>query len=500
MYSEKTHFVYELIQNADDNQSGTIQLEMDEEELIIWNDGFQFTEEDVRSICAIHASNKDLTHIGTFGIGFKSVYNYTDFPEIYSGDERFRIRDLTQPERIDKMSSRIAEQISQERTVFRLPFKKKLRQKAIARLRNLLSNLAKENLLFLRHLQTVQWCDKQDGRHGSYSRSCQPHDKIPRASQIELMSSMNEGIQPAERYLVFQKEIQPRQEVIDELLQEEEYEDEQQRIQRSAKVSQPIEVAFKLSENQIVAVNSPVLFAYLPTQKETHLQFLVQARYQTTPARDNIRIDTPWNNWLVEETARFLPEVLEQLKASEALEPAFFNVLPLLEQDNIPSEFEQMAKSLKDAMREGLFVPTKDGDFAKAETVFYPHSEGLSKLINSSLIYPGSSWLHPEIRQNTTAHDVMLQAGVKEMKFSEVLTWLEEKPPCWFEEKPVEWLCSLYTYLNEHKSELERIKELPLVRLENGRHLCADNETVFFPPDRPNNVNKLLPSLASYRS
>ena len=70
---------------------------------------------------------------------------------------------------------------------------------------------------------------------------------------------------------------------------EEEYEDEQQRIKRSAKVPQPIEIAFKLSEGQLVTVNNPYLFAYLPTQKETHLRFLIQARYQTTPARDNIQ-------------------------------------------------------------------------------------------------------------------------------------------------------------------------------------------------------------------
>ena len=498
MYSEKTHFVYELIQNADDNQSGTIQLEMDEKELIIWNDGFQFTEEDVRSICAIHASNKDLTHIGTFGIGFKSVYNYTDFPEIYSGDERFRIRDLTQPERIDKMSPRIAEQISQERTVFRLPFKKKLRQKAIARLRNLLSNLAKENLLFLRHLQTVQWCDKQDGQHGSYSRSCQPHDKIPSASQIELTSSMNEVIQPAEKFLVFRKEIQPRQDVIDELLQEEEYEDEQQRIQRSAKASQPIEVAFKLSENQIVAVNNPVLFAYLPTQKETHLRFLVQARYQTTPARDNIRIDTPWNDWLVKETANSLPEILEKLKMGGFLDPAFFNVLPLgqdYEGDEIHPIFDRVAESVRVAMSERSLVPTQNEGYAKAKNVFYPHNKHLRTLIDSSCIYAGSSWLHPEIRRNTRAFDVMDEAGVKEVSVSEVLNWLEKKPLNWFEDRPDEWLCSLFAYFSNLEGVSTRVRNLPLVRLENGQHLNSVNHDVFFPPGTKRDSEDIKPFL-----
>ena len=83
LYKEKTHFVYEFIQNAVDSKSCQLELRLGENELFVWNDGDQFREKDVRSICSLGSSNKDLTQIGTFGIGFKSVYNYTDYPEIY---------------------------------------------------------------------------------------------------------------------------------------------------------------------------------------------------------------------------------------------------------------------------------------------------------------------------------------------------------------------------------------------------------------------------------
>ena len=72
-YSDKTHFVYELIQNADDNESECIELQLYENELIVWNDGDEFLEEDVHSICSIGFSNKDLTQIGTFGMGFSRL-------------------------------------------------------------------------------------------------------------------------------------------------------------------------------------------------------------------------------------------------------------------------------------------------------------------------------------------------------------------------------------------------------------------------------------------
>ncbi|MDE0042052.1 MAG: hypothetical protein OXT74_08450, partial [Candidatus Poribacteria bacterium] len=49
--------------------------------------------------------------------------------------------------------------------------------------------------------------------------------------------------------------------------------------------------------------------------------------------------------------------------------------------------------------------------------------------------------------------------------------------------------------MSEQKSELERIKELPLVRLENRQHLCANSETVFFPPDIPEERKQITPFL-----
>ena len=494
LYRDKTHFVYELVQNADDNKSRHLELQLGENELLVWNDGYQFSEKDVRSICSIGSSNKDLTQIGTFGIGFKAVYNYTDLPEIYSSDERFRIRNFMKPEGIDDMASRIIELVDQGRTVFRLPFKDSLRQQDIGALKNRLRDLEKRALLFLRHLETVQWRDEQDEQMGSYScRRCR-YDKIQNVSQVALMANGDD--QPSETFLVFRKDIQPPKDVIYELSQQAEDGEERQRIQRSATKQQPVEVAFKLRDGQITAMDSCVLFAYLPTDKETHLRFLIQARYQTTPARDNIPIDNPWNKWLVQETANFLPEALEQLKAGGLLKPAFFDVLPL-EDDRVPPEFNLIAKTLRKAMRGRSFVPTQNGGYAKAENVFYPHAESLRQLIKCSWLHPNSSWLHPDIRDTKEfrrCFEVMREAGVREVSASQMLRWLEKQSPDWFKGRRDEWLRSLYAYLHQQKSELEQIKKLPLIRLENGQHVASD-QLVFFPPDTDNEQKKIKPFL-----
>ena len=524
--SDKTHFIYELIQNAYDSKSRHLELHLHENELLVWNDGDQFSQEDVHRICSIGFSAKDLTQVGHYGIGFKAVYNYTDRPEVYSGDERFCIPDPTSTrktledlasssliEGIDEVPPRIVEHINKGRTVFRLPFRDSLSQEDITLLKNQLRDLDKRVLLFLQdfkhELKSIQWCDERDGQIGSYSCCHSPHDKIQNASEVELTISLNGKNQLSETFLVFRKEVQPRQDVVDKLLQQAEDDEEQQRIQKSAEKKQPVEVAFKLHEDRIIETDNSVLFAYLPTEKETHLRFLIQARYQTTPPRDNIvkSSDSPWNEWLVQETADFLPEILEQLKVGGLLEPAFFNVLPL--KGEVENEFKPIAEALQKAMQERAFVPTQSGGYAKAESVFhvnskgvaiprgieyryakaqnvyYPHTEILRQLIESNWFHPESSWLHPEIRRDTEefrqCFTVMQEAGVKPVEINRVLGLLEERALD-FKDQSNEWLRSLYTYLKEQKSQLERIKKLPLVRLENGQHVPAWSELVFFPP------------------
>ena len=532
LYKEKTHFTYELIQNAVDSKSSQLELRLKENELFVWNDGDQFSEKDVRGICSLGSSSKDLTQIGTFGIGFKSVYNYTDYPEIYSGDEHFRIRDLTQPEGIDKMTPQIVEQVSQGRTVFRLPFKDDLSQEDIVLLKDQFCKLGERRvLLFLRdlqrdckrHFKTIRWIDERDGQTGICSCIHQPHSKIQDASEVELTMSLNSENQLSEMFLVFHKAVQPPQDVIDALLKQTKHDEKRQKIQQSAKKRQPIEIAFKLHDGSITVMDDNcVLFAYLPTQKETHLKFLIQARYQTTSGRADIQdpSENPWNRWLIQETAKFLPEILEQLKANDLLEPVFFNVLPL--KSDVENEFKPIAEALQKAMQERAFVPTQSGGYAKAESVFYvnskgvaiprgieyryakaqnvyyPHVEILRQLIENNWLHSESNWLHPEIRNTEEFRQcfkVMQEAGVKLVGVSRVLDWLEERGSDWFKSRSNKWLRFLYTYLKEQGSQLDRIKKLPLIRLENEQHVCASNELVFFPPDTNEACDEIRPFL-----
>jgi hypothetical protein len=500
LYADKTHFVYELIQNAEDAESRHFGLILRDGELWAWNDGKPFTPTNVKAICSVGKSDKELTQIGTFGIGFKAVYAYTDCPEIYSGEERFCIRRFVEPAALNGVPDGFSELLSEGKTLFRLPFRQ-LPLEDIQHLRERLRRLGHHTLLFLRHLESIKWCDEANGESACYQCHRSSFRNIAGAQRVEF--AQVEGEFPREEWLVFRQDKTPPCDVINKLLEAAEDDDERKRIHNSAQRSQPIEVAFALQGEQIVPSERCVLFAYLPTEKETHLRFLIQARYQTTPARDNIPTDSPWNAWLVKETADFLPHVLQQLKDARLLTPSFFDVLPL-DEDGVPEMLQPIAESLKNTIRSGKFIPTqRRGYYARPDQVFYPHAEDLRKLFKQQdcaelTEVEGATWLHPDIR-DTKEHRrrfaVVRAAGVREVDARQLVDWLAAKGAEWLQGKSDEWLRSLYVYLSRQKSVWEQLKQLPLVRLESGEHVCAAKEWVFFPPQQDKERQELAPFL-----
>src|SRR5262245_19813687 len=93
-YPDRAHFVYELLQNAEDAGAREVTFTLAHDHLVCEHDGRRaFTETDVTAITGIHNSTKDKIEdrIGKFGLGFKSVFVYTQSPTIHSGPFSFRI-------------------------------------------------------------------------------------------------------------------------------------------------------------------------------------------------------------------------------------------------------------------------------------------------------------------------------------------------------------------------------------------------------------------------
>ena len=98
IYSDFTHFIYEILQNADDYAATEIVFTLTPSELVVEHNGEPFVEENVKAITYFGKSTsaESLVKTGHFGIGFKSVFMFTASPIIFSGDEHFRIHKLYQ--------------------------------------------------------------------------------------------------------------------------------------------------------------------------------------------------------------------------------------------------------------------------------------------------------------------------------------------------------------------------------------------------------------------
>lgn len=495
LYSNKTHFIYEVIQNANDACARKLTFLLRSDELIIHNDGRPFVEKDVRSICSIGRSTKDLTKAGAFGIGFKAVYAYTSSPEIYSGGEHFRIREFVIPEDITTIPPQIVNLIEDRRTILRLPFSNKLRPTEIEQLQKGLRNLHPWTLLFLRNLESICWSDEITGESGEYSRRSNAHPSIANSQIITLKDSAGETKQDEMRFMVLSHSVTPPQRVVEELLSqvegddEEEAEEELERIRESAKEEQLVEIAFSLIGDSISPLTACVFFSYFPTEKGSHLRFLLQARYQTTPARDNIPdgANSAWNGWLVEETASFLPTVIKELNQSGYISPSFFDVLPL-EDDEVSPILQPVVDSLSHTMRENKYVPVEGEQYEHPRRVFYPHAQDLRKLLTKEDFYAFTKtseafWLHPEIRdikEHERRFKFIQSIGVRRIDAARFITWFSEQGATWLKGKSDEWLRDLYLYLSRQKAERNSLKELSLIRLENGEHVTTQNQSIFF--------------------
>ena len=124
-YDTRTHFIFELIQNAEDALgkrdgwlgSRSVNFLLNSEGLTVSHYGKHFDEADVRGICGIAESTKELTDIGRFGIGFKSVYAFTNRPEIHSGSEHFAVESYVWPRAVEK------KRLHPEQTEISIPFR-----------------------------------------------------------------------------------------------------------------------------------------------------------------------------------------------------------------------------------------------------------------------------------------------------------------------------------------------------------------------------------------
>ena len=469
MYADQTHFIFELLQNAEDalrrrgperDGERAVSFRLTQGELRVSHFGDPFNEDDVRGICGIAQSTKSetLTEIGRFGIGFKSVYAFTNRPEIHSGPENFAIENYVWPVAESEMAGRAPDE-----TVILLPLKSG--ESAIA---NGLKSLGVRALLFLRQIEEIAW-EIEGGESGQYLRESKRVDDGVR--RVSVIGRGGLGDEFYEEWLVFSHEV-------------------------SAKGTPAghVEIAFLKNRDNgaIQSVNDSKLAAFFPTKIDVNVGFLVQGPYRTTPSRDTVPLHDPWNKRLIDETAALLVKALGWLRDNELLDSNVLQCMPLAEDaidfplggdtyKHRPTDsvlYNSLFDAAKDAFKSDALLPGLRGGYLSDEQALLGRGDELRELFSSdqlSALYevPGINWLSADITQDRAPAlrgYLMSELGIREVAPESIIPALGNG---FLESQSDEWIINLYRFLNARAATRLASRRAPIIRLENGEHVSA---------------------------
>ena len=472
LYADRTHFIYELLQNAEDalgrrpsDWSGehSVSFVLTDNHLQVTHNGDPFNEGDVRAICEFDESTKgeNLTEIGRFGIGFKSVYAYTDRPEIYSNDEHFAIEDYIYPHKIESI-----QHDDVEKTVFKMPFREDVPSVG-DEIATGLEKLNKRTLLFLENIDEISWKTNND-KSGRYLRESKTIDKDVRRVTLLFDESSAEMVS-SEDWMIFARDVK------DDHLN-----------------TSKIQIAYLLSneDDKVIQATGCTMFARFSTEVGTDLGVLIDGPYKTTLSRDNIPSDDEWNQVLVEETAALLLESIRWLRQECKLDAEALSCLPLRHPSN--ELLQPLYSCTKDAfMSDEPFFPKCGGGYISSVQSLLASSTELQQLLSEEQIvdlFDGKSgWIDTTLTRNQNLLDYLTdQLEITEIRPRTIISRLSG---AFLERQPDKWIEQLYIFFNRQRFLLDLLKNAPIVRLEKGLHVRPSPKNIFLPTGQNTNYD-----------
>ena len=324
-YPESAHFIYELLQNADDACATKVRVELKKEGMVFAHNGtihFSISKEPddptekvdghINAIVGAGASTKSESEgtnkIGKFGVGFKSVFSYTERPEIYDDKFRFAIENfiIPFPLSVDHSNRQEGE------TLFYLPLKNPERN--FAEIKEKLLNLD-DPILFLHNLKEIEILLAEEESKNTYSK------RVLSETDGEIKSELLElnNCDSIKYIWLFTRNI------------------------KIENVNQYISVGFRLTDDkkQIdVSNKNGKVFCFFPTKETFNLCFMTHAPFYLTESRQNLidfGDDGAVNKYLKKELAMLCADALVKLRdvgkadKSFILNDSLFHIIP---QDN----------------------------------------------------------------------------------------------------------------------------------------------------------------------
>ena len=488
LYPDTAHFIYELLQNAEDTRASEASFVLSGDALVFEHDGRPFDEDDIRGITDIGEGTKaeDDDTIGRFGIGFKAVFPYTETPRIWSPTYAFEISEMVLPAELPR------DPTLGSRTRFEFSFNsgKKPRELAFSEVRDGLEEISDNTLLFLSHIEEIQW-RIEGGREGRLLRV--PHSD----HHIEILRELDGRPTESSHYLRFTEPVEGlgRQYAAIAFDLEPRPDYDPSKTRRSL-----------ARQFRIVPAGRGCVAVYFTAAKETsNLRFHLHAPFVPELSRSSIK-DTPANGPLSRQLAGLAAESLSTIRELGFLDREFLAVLPN-RQDEIPAQYAPIREAVVDAMNNRSLTPMYGGGHAPAGRLLQAEA-GLKALLGRDdirFLVDGDeeprSWAVAATQRNSRVDrflgDLEIeQWGVEQFlrslksRFSNrrrlcytTFTWKEgpDQPFLdWMRSKPGEWHRALYAlFQRELEDEFHRFHDVCIVRRSDGEY--GTGGECFFP-------------------
>lgn len=249
---------------------------------------------------------------------------------------------------------------------------------------------------------------------------------------------------------------------------------------------------------------SSPLVVFFPTAHATNLGFYLQGPFQSTPSRDNIRSDEPWNHHLVAEAASLLVEAMTWLRDNKRMDINALRCLPL-DRTKFPEGgmFTPLFEATLEAFKDHPFLPDNDGGYLLSEESKLGRTSGLHELFNSdqlSTLYgvENTRWLTGDITQdraNDIRQFVTKELGIKEVHPRDIFPMLTKS---FLELQTAEWIASVYEFLKDQSAIRPLLANTPIVRLADGTHVTAKTDgqpNAFLPTGEETGFPTVKPSV-----
>jgi hypothetical protein len=468
LYSKQTHFILELIQNADDNDYGSgiipmLTFKLKAEQLVLVNNEKGFTEKNVQALCSVGESSKAKKsgYIGEKGIGFKSVFTVSNAPEIHSNGYHFRFDRTDESNLLGYVVPhwcKMMDEVSNDSTTIILPAKTGF-QFSIETLEDLdarlLLFLSKLRVLSVENGNTLVTFRRKDQDGVSYlTTESMVVGELPKAQEARFVH--------VARTFTMKSVTDEKRPDID---------------------MSDVVLAFPVDStgNAVPDITSQV-YAFLPI-RQFGFKFSIQADFILSSSREDIHIDRPWNKLLRDYIPTAFIKAVEHFKKTEELAFSYLKYLPS-DADILDPFFKPVAAKTIELLTNTKCLLSASGDWKTPKEL--RHS---SKRFRS--LFPSSIALEllgfDYVDQRIQAEDELLERlGVRPITYTDLVSVFKIHGD-WLKKQPQEWKAKFYAFLADQKHKeliTAGLANTPCVPTIEGNFAIPAKTSVFYPLSR----------------